>query len=76
MGLNKQKSDFDILVVGESREPRYKGSAPLYAALADLLVELDAVVYTPEEIEEWSSLAESLVSTALREGVVLYEAQT
>ncbi|MDJ0761894.1 MAG: nucleotidyltransferase domain-containing protein [Myxococcota bacterium] len=75
-GEARPNSDFDILVILESEKPRYKRSAPLYAELADLPIEVDAVVYTPEEVAEWRDVSESLVSTALRHGVVLYEAQT
>lgn len=69
------RSDFDILVIGESTRPRYERSAPLYAALADLPIEVDAVVYTPAEVEDWREVPRSLVSTALREGTVIYEAE-
>jgi uncharacterized protein len=72
-GRARENSDFDILIVANSDEPRYRRSVPIYAELANLPVEIDAVVYTPEEIAEWSNVSESLVSTALREGVVLYE---
>jgi hypothetical protein len=48
---------------------------PIYAALSDLPIEVDAdvIVYTPEEIQEWSGASASFVTTALREGTVLYE---
>ena len=74
-GDGRADSDYDVLVVSESDEPRYRRSAPLYAALADLPVEVEPVVYTPEEIEEWSEVPQALVSTALREGIVVYEEQ-
>jgi uncharacterized protein len=45
-------SDFDVLVIMESSEPSYRRDAPLYAALADLPVEVDVLVYTPER---WQS---------------------
>jgi hypothetical protein len=34
---------------------------------------VDVVVYTPEEVEEWRSVPEAFVTTAIREGKVLYE---
>lgn len=67
------ESDFDLLVIKESEEPRYKRSVPLYIALADLPAEVDVLVYTPEEIREWSGVPEAFVTTAVREGRVLYE---
>jgi predicted nucleotidyltransferase len=68
-------SDFDILVIAESRQPRFKRSAPIYAEVADLPCELDAVVYTQEEVDDWMDVPKSLVSTALHDGIVLYEAE-
>ena len=72
-GNARADSDYDLLVIKESDEPRYKRSAPLYTRLADLPVEVEIVVYTPEEVRDWSQVPQAFVSTALREGKVLYE---
>jgi len=72
-GASRPNSDFDVLVIKQSDEPRYRRSAPLYAALADLPVEVDVMVYTPEEVEEWSEVPQAFVTTALREGTTIYE---
>jgi predicted nucleotidyltransferase len=74
-GTHRPDSDVDLLVVNRSTEPRYKRSVPIYAALADLPIEVnaDVIVYTPEEIAEWSEATAAFVTTALREGQVLYE---
>ena len=72
-GTARGNSDFDLLVIKESDEPRYRRSAPLYTRLADLPVEVEVVVYTPEEVRDWSQVPQAFVSTALREGKVLYE---
>jgi predicted nucleotidyltransferase len=72
-GEARPESDFDLLVIKDSAEPRYRRSAPLYTALADLPMEVEVMVYTPQEVEDWDSVPESFVSTALREGLVLYE---
>lgn len=72
-GDSRPTSDIDILVIACSAEPRYRRSAPLYLALSDLYVPMDIVVYTRAEAEEWSEVPEALVTTALREGRVLYE---
>ncbi len=45
-------SDFDVLVIKDSDKPRHRRSVPLYVALADLPVEVEVMVYTPEEVEE------------------------
>ena len=72
-GKGRAASDFDLLVIKESDEPRYRRSAPLYTKLADLPVEVDIVVYTPDEVSEWSAVPQAFVTTAIREGQVLYE---
>jgi len=66
-------SDFDILVIKDSDQPRYRRSVPLYVALADLPVEVEVLVYTPEEVEEWSAVPQAFVTTAVREGKTIYE---
>jgi predicted nucleotidyltransferase len=72
-GEVRPNSDFDVLVIKESAEPRYRRSAPLYVALADLPAEVEVMVYTPEEVEEWSQVPQAFVTTAVREGKVIYE---
>ena len=72
-GAGRPGSDFDLLVIKESHEPRYRRSAGLYMALADLPVEVDAMVYTAEEVAEWNAVPEAFVTTAMREGKVVYE---
>jgi len=68
-----EHSDLDVLVIADSSEPRHRRSIPLYGALSDILVPMDIVVYTPAEAEEWQGVREAFVTTALREGKVLYE---
>ncbi len=72
-GSQTNRSDFDILVVDESAEPRFKRPAPIYTQLADLPIEVEVVVYTPEEIDDWRAVPRAFVTTAIREGKVLYE---
>jgi uncharacterized protein len=72
-GDARPDSDFDLLVIKESEEPRYRRSVPLYVALADLPVEVEVMVYTPEEVEEWSQVPQAFVTTAVREGTAIYE---
>lgn len=75
-GTPHPSSDYDLLVIKESDEPRHKRSIPLYARLSDLPVEVDILVYTPEEVYEWSGASRAFVTTAVREGKVLYERQS
>ncbi|HKP51866.1 MAG TPA: nucleotidyltransferase domain-containing protein [Chloroflexia bacterium] len=66
-------SDIDLLVIAHSTQPRYQRAAPLYGALSNILVPMDIMVYTPEEVYEWSSVPQAFVTTAMREGKILYE---
>ena len=72
-GDGRPSSDFDVLVIKPSDEPRYRCSIPLYVALADLPVEVEVMVYTPEEVDEWSQVPQAFVTTAVREGTTIYE---
>jgi len=66
-------SDLDISVVKESTEPRYRRSVPILLALSQIHVPMDILVYTPQEIEDWQAVPQAFVTTAIREGKVLYE---
>jgi predicted nucleotidyltransferase len=72
-GDARPNSDFDVLVIKQSDEPRYRRSISLYVALADLPVEVEVLVYTPEEVDEWSQVPQAFVTTAVREGKTIYE---
>jgi predicted nucleotidyltransferase len=72
-GAARPDSDLDVLVIADSREPRYRRSAPLYGALSDVLVPMDIIVYTRSEVEEWRGVPQAFVTTVIREGKVLYE---
>jgi predicted nucleotidyltransferase len=69
----RPESDIDLLVIAKSTLPRYRRSAPLYGALSDILISMDILVYSPEEVKEWSDVRQAFVTTAIREGKVIYE---
>jgi len=69
-------SDLDILVVAPSSLPRWKRTPALYRRLAGLGVPKDIVWWTPQEIEEWRGVRSHFITTAVREGRVLYEKPT
>lgn len=71
----RSSSDIDILVIMESSEPRHRRSPPLYGALSDIMVPMDIMVYTPDEVTEWAGVRQAFVTTALREGKILHEKQ-
>jgi len=66
-------SDIDLLVIADSDRPRCERSAPLYGLLSDILIPMDILVYTPAEVEDWRQVRQAFVTTAIREGKVLYE---
>jgi predicted nucleotidyltransferase len=72
-GDARPESDIDLLVIADSAEPRHRRSVPLYGALSDILVPMDILVRSQQEVDEWSGVRQAFVTTALREGKVLYE---
>ncbi len=78
-GDHRPDSDLDILVIviAESDEPRSVRSQKLYTATSSIPrdVDTDILVYTPDEVRERSTAPRAFVTTALREGTVLYEKQ-
>lgn len=72
-GDAREDSDIDLLVIANSSQPRYRRAAPLYGALSDIHIPMDIVVYNPEEVKAWSAVRQAFVTTAIREGRVLYE---
>ena len=72
-GKPKEGSDLDILVIMNSELPRYKRSMSIYSCLAGFLIPKDILVYTPEEIEEWSEVPQAFITTAIKNGKVIYE---
>lgn len=66
-------SDIDLLVVADDPQPRSRRASALYGVLSDILVPMDILMYRPEEIEEWRNVPQAFVTTAVREGRVLYE---
>lgn len=72
-GDARTASDFDILIIAPSGEPRWRRAVPVYHALSGLGAPVDVVWWTPEEVAEWSGVRSHFVTTALREGRVVYE---
>jgi len=72
-GDARPDSDIDILVIKKSAEPGYRHDAALYLALAGLNAPVDLLTYTPEEVSDWSAVPQAFLTTAVREGKVVYE---
>jgi len=71
-GEARPDSDLDLLIVEESDLPRHQRSPRYYHALAGLFPAKDILVYTPAEVAKWADVPNAFVTTALREGKVLY----
>lgn len=71
-GQARPDSDLDLLIIDESTLPRHKRSPRYYLALAGVFPSKDIVVFTPAEVERWVAVPNAFVTTALREGRVLY----
>ena len=74
-GSARRDSDFDLIVIKQTAESVAARDAALYLALAGLNAPVDVMTYTPEEVEDWSSVPDAFITTAVREGRVLYERQ-
>ncbi|MGM0411595.1 MAG: nucleotidyltransferase domain-containing protein [Bacillota bacterium] len=65
-------SDIDLLILKEMDEPRHKRGRKIRKHLRGMEIPVDIIVLTPEEVEEYKNITNSLISNALKEGVVLY----
>jgi len=72
-GDYKETSDLDLLVIKESPLPRYKRAKDIRLLLRKYMFPKDILVYTPEEVKEWEDVPMSFITTAMREGKLLYE---
>jgi predicted nucleotidyltransferase len=66
-------SDYDLLLIEPSDQPRYQRAARYRRALTGLALAKDILVWTPEEVAQWQDVPNAFIATAVREGVVLYE---
>jgi uncharacterized protein len=62
-----------MLLVEPSALPRHKRAARYRRALTGLAGAKDILVWTPEEAAQWRDVPNAFVTTAVQEGVVLYE---
>ncbi|MGH9771213.1 MAG: nucleotidyltransferase domain-containing protein [Candidatus Acidiferrales bacterium] len=71
-GRARRDSDLDLLIIEESGLPRYKRAAKYLRALIGVFPAKDVVVWTPEEVMEWSAVPNAFITTILNEGKPLY----
>ena len=72
-GEARSNSDYDLLLLEPSDLPRYKRAARYRRALRGVCPAKDIVVWTPEEAAEWRDVPNAFITTAIHEGVLLYE---
>ena len=73
-GQSHAGSDLDIMIIErEAPFPRHRSTGDYRMALLGIDCDIDLVVYTPQEIDDWAAVPNAFVTTALREGKVLYE---
>jgi predicted nucleotidyltransferase len=73
-GEQQSDSDFDLLIIAPSDEPRWRRTVPLYDLLAGVGLPKDIVWWTPEEVAEWGGVKSHFINVVLRQGILLYEA--
>ena len=71
-GDSTENSDVDLMIIAESKLPRFKRARELYKLFRPYPFGMDLIVYTPEEIAKGKKSSVSFVSTVLREGKTLY----
>ena len=72
-GQSTIESDYDLLVIENTEQPRHRRAAPYRRALKGLGHSKDILVWTMLEITEWQNVPNAFITTALREGRTLYE---
>lgn len=72
-GTAHEGSDVDLLVVMGNGTDRRRVAVEIRRALGDLPVSKDIVVATPDEIASRGQVVGTVLHTALREGMVIYE---
>ena len=72
-GDARPDSDLAFLIIEDSSLPRHQRATRYRRALVGLFPAKDIVVWTPEEIREWSEVPNAFINVTLREGKVLYE---
>jgi len=66
-------SDYDILIIAPTDLPELDRTGPLYLRLRGLGITKDVLWHTPDEAEWWRDVRGHLITTAIREGKVIYE---
>lgn len=68
------ESDIDLLVVMDGFESRFAEMNRASRLLASLRVPVDVLIYTVDEVEQWSGVVNHILNEAVRSGRVVYDA--
>lgn len=74
-GNPTENSDLDLLIVKDSKIPRYKRGREIRKHLRGLKIPIDLIVYTNDEIQKWRNVKTAFITTVMESGRVLYEAK-
>lgn len=72
-GDARPDSDYDLLLIEPSDQPRHRRAARYRRALIGLAPAKDILVWTPEEVAEWCDVPNAFITAAINEGIVVYE---
>ena len=72
-GENDPDSDIDLLVIIKNIETPRAESNRLRRSLRGMLVPVDLIVATPEQIERYGNVVGYIYHTAIAEGKIVYE---
>lgn len=73
-GKRNEDSDVDLLVVADRVESRHRDLVRLNRTLARLQVDVDVVLYSEDEVDDWRHVVGHVINEALVDGIVVYDA--
>jgi len=73
-GHPNKDSDLDLLVIKDSKLPRYKRAREIRKNLWGITdIPKDIIVYTQKEIDEWEDVKQAFITNIVNNGKILYE---
>jgi predicted nucleotidyltransferase len=75
-GDTHELSDLDVIVVKDTEERFFDRIGRVRDACEDIDVDVQPLVYTPEEFRQMLEQGNAFLETALEEGIVAYEEST
>ena len=72
-GDAREDSDLDLLIVEAAESPPWHLASDYQGVLHGLYPRKDIFITTPNDIADWANVRGYLLTTAIREGKILYE---